>query len=166
MLVVVTTGRAIRTSWWPVGGSVPANVRITRFIPYDLLLEHTDVFVTNGGYSGVTLALAHGVPIVQAGVTEEKVEIAARIEWTGVGVKLGTSRPTPQAVHAGVTRVLARAGIRRGGEPGAPGDGASTTPAGKVPTCSSNWPPPAVWCPAWTSRRSRSCPPGSTRNGR
>ena len=38
-----------------------------------------DVFVTNGGYTGVTLALAHGVPLVQAGTTEEKAEIAARI---------------------------------------------------------------------------------------
>ena len=87
-------------------------MRIARFIPYDLLLAQAAVFVTNGGYTGVTLALAHGVPIVQAGTTEEKVEIAARIEWSGVGVKLGTTRPSPQAVRDGVARVLADPGIR------------------------------------------------------
>ena len=35
--------------------------------------------VTNGGYGGVQLALAHGVPLVVAGNTEEKGEIAARV---------------------------------------------------------------------------------------
>jgi UDP:flavonoid glycosyltransferase YjiC (YdhE family) len=71
-----------------------------------VVLPHVRAFVTNGGYSGVTLALAHGVPLVQAGVTEEKSEIAARIHWTGVGVRLGTTRPTTEAVRDGVRRVL------------------------------------------------------------
>ncbi len=57
--------------------SGPANVRAAEFLPYAELFARTDVFVTNGGYTGVTLALAHGVPIVQAGTTEEKAEIAA-----------------------------------------------------------------------------------------
>lgn len=107
VLVVVTTGQANPDDLVDgLGGTVPANVRITRFIPYDLLLAHTDVFVTNGGYTGVTLALAHGVPLVQAGTTEEKAEIAARIRWTGVGVRLGTTRPTAQALREGVRTVL------------------------------------------------------------
>jgi len=105
-LVVVTTGPGDPDDLIARLGEVPPNVHITRFIPYDLLFEHADVFVTNGGYTGVTLALAHGVPIVQAGTTEEKVEIAARIEWSGVGVALGTTRPTPEAVRGGVARVL------------------------------------------------------------
>jgi UDP:flavonoid glycosyltransferase YjiC (YdhE family) len=108
VLVVVTTGAAepgqLERAF---GGPLPANARCTSFVPYDLLLPHVRAFVTNGGYSGVTLALAHGVPLVQAGTTEEKAEIAARIHWTGVGVRLGTTRPTPQAVRAGVARVLA-----------------------------------------------------------
>ena len=108
VLVVVTTGSGDPDQLVDrLDGQVPSNVRITRFVPYDLLLEHADVFVTNGGYTGVTLALAHGVPIVQAGTTEEKAEIAARIEWTGVGVKLGTTTPTPAAVRSGVEKVLA-----------------------------------------------------------
>ena len=39
-------------------------------------------------------------------MTEEKHEIARRIEWTGVGVRLGTTRPSPGAVARGVRTVL------------------------------------------------------------
>ncbi len=107
VLVVVTTGAADPAELERAyGGPLPRNVRRTRFVPYDVLLPHVRAFVTNGGYSGVTLALAHGVPLVQAGVTEEKSEIAARIHWTGVGVRLGTTRPTTEAVRDGVRRVL------------------------------------------------------------
>ena len=73
---------------------LPANLRVAKFVPYDQLLPHVSCFVTNGGYTGVTLALHHGVPLVQAGTTEEKAEIGARIAWTGVGVRLGTTRPS------------------------------------------------------------------------
>ena len=107
VLVVATTGAADPAELErAAGGPLPANVRCTRFVPYDLVLPHVSAFVTNGGYSGVTLALAHGVPLVQAGVTEEKAEIAARIHFTRVGVRLGTTRPSAEAVRAGVRRVL------------------------------------------------------------
>jgi UDP:flavonoid glycosyltransferase YjiC (YdhE family) len=113
LTVVVTTGAsdagALATAY---GAQLPANVRVADFVPYDLLLPHVDAFVTNGGYTGVTLALAHGVPLVQAGTTEEKAEIAARIHWSGVGVRLGTTRPTPEAVADGVRRVLGPSAYR------------------------------------------------------
>lgn len=113
VLVVVTTGAADPAELERAhGGPLPTNVRCTQFVPYDTLLPHVRVFVTNGGYSGVTLALAHGVPLVQAGVTEEKAEIAARIHWTGVGVRLGTTRPSGTAVRDGVRRVLAEPRFR------------------------------------------------------
>ena len=113
MTVVVTTGAASPdTLGSAYGEPLPANVRVTDFVPYDLLLPHVGAFVTNGGYTGVTLALAHGVPLVQAGTTEEKAEIAARIHWTGVGVRLGTTRPTPDAVAGGVHRVLGPSSYR------------------------------------------------------
>ena len=107
VLVVVTTGQSTPAQMTTAfGGALPANVLCAQFIPYDLILPHTSVFVTNGGYTGVTLALAHGVPLVQAGTTEEKVEIAARIHWTGVGVRLGTTRPEAGAVRDAVDAVL------------------------------------------------------------
>ena len=107
VLVVVTTGHADPEELiGHLGGELPANVRVTRFVPYDRALRHARAFVTNGGYTGVTLALANGVPLVQAGRTEEKAEIAARITYSGVGVVLGTTRPTSRAIADGVRRVL------------------------------------------------------------
>lgn len=113
VLVVVTTGGPSRADVEAAyGAPLPANVQVTEFVPYEELLAHAAVFVTNGGYTGVTLALAHGVPIVQAGRTEEKAEIGARIRWSGVGLRLGTSRPSPKALADGVRRVLAEPSFR------------------------------------------------------
>ncbi len=107
VLVVVTTGQADPVDLERAyGEALPANARVAKFVPYDLLLPYVSCFVTNGGYTGVTLALHHGVPLVQAGTTEEKSEIAARIAWTGAGKKLGTTRPEPRVVRRAVDEVL------------------------------------------------------------
>ena len=74
--------------------------RLERFIPHDLLLPHVDVMVTNGGYGGVQQALANGVPLVVAGDSEDKPEVAARVQWSGAGVNLHTGRPSPAMVAA------------------------------------------------------------------
>ena len=111
--VVVTSGLAEPAAVTALlGGRLPHNARLARFLPYALLLPHVDVFVTNGGYTGATLALAHGIPMVQAGETEEKSDIGARIDWAGVGVRLGTTRPTPRAVRQAVRRLLAEPAYR------------------------------------------------------
>ncbi|MGV9408807.1 glycosyltransferase [Nocardia sp. NPDC003693] len=85
---------------------VPANARITDFVPYDQLLPHVDVMITNGGYGGVQQALRHGVPVIVAGETADKPEVAARVAYTGAGIDLRTAHPTPAAIAAAVDRVL------------------------------------------------------------
>ncbi len=65
-----------------------------------------DVMVTNGGYGGVHQALACGVPLVVAGVSEDKPEVAARVRWSGAGIDLRTSRPTADQVANAVRTVL------------------------------------------------------------
>jgi len=86
---------------------VPANARVASYLPYDRLLPRTSIVVTNGGYGGVQSALSHGVPLVVAGGTEDKPEVAARVAWSGAGIDLRTGTPTPDAVRAAVQRVLA-----------------------------------------------------------
>ena len=75
VLVVATTGtqppESVKLE------PLPANARVEQFIPYNHLLPHVDVMVTNGGYGGVQGALAHGIPIVAAGKTEDKMEVTA-----------------------------------------------------------------------------------------
>jgi UDP:flavonoid glycosyltransferase YjiC (YdhE family) len=71
-----------------------------------------DVMVTNGGYGAVQRALSDGVPLVVAGQTEDKPEVAARVEYFGVGVNLRTGTPTPAEVRAAVREVLGNKAYR------------------------------------------------------
>ena len=93
--------------------ALPANVRAAPFIPFDQLLPHVDVMVTNGGYGGTQAALAHGVPLVMAGKTDDKMEVAARVSWTGAGINLRTRRPSPSALRRAIQEVLANPAYRQ-----------------------------------------------------
>ena len=104
-LVVATTGGSDPDDVLPVQDR-PSNLRLVRFIPFAAVLPHTDVMVTNGGFGGVQLALANGVPLVTAGKTEDKMEVNARVAWSGVGVSLGSDTPTSAQVAAGLRTVL------------------------------------------------------------
>lgn len=87
-------------------GKLPDNARGEPFIPFEHLLPHVDVMVTNGGYGGTQMALGHGIPLVIAGETEDKMEVAARVEWAGAGINLHKHRPSPEEVRDAVREVL------------------------------------------------------------
>jgi UDP:flavonoid glycosyltransferase YjiC (YdhE family) len=113
LVVASTGGRPVEQLSEQYGGPLPANVRVTSFLPYGQLLPRTDVMVTNGGFGGVQQALAYGVPLVVAGSTEDKPEVAARVSWAGVGVNLRTGSPSAGRVRRGVRRVMGRPTYRR-----------------------------------------------------
>ncbi len=100
-LVVLTTGHD-----GPVLIDVPDNARVAGFVPFDLLLPHTNVLVTNAGYGGVLKALSHGVPMVVAGDTEDKPEVTARVAWSGTGINLGTGHPDDDTIGHAVRTIL------------------------------------------------------------
>jgi UDP:flavonoid glycosyltransferase YjiC (YdhE family) len=103
LLVVVTTGgRPIDA----IPGPIPANARISSYLPFEWLLPKVDVLVTNGGCGSVNQALSFGIPLVSAGMTEDKAEVNARIAWSGVGINLATNEPTPQGLREAVRAVL------------------------------------------------------------
>jgi MGT family glycosyltransferase len=108
MLVVAVSGSEDA----PQIAHPPDNAQVAPFIPFERLLPYVDVFVTNGGYGGVQLALAHGVPIVAAGRTEDKTEVNARVAYSGVGINLRTQRPSPGQVRGAVRRVLGEPNFR------------------------------------------------------
>lgn len=110
VLVVATTGGPDSA---PLRRGLAPNVRLERFIPHDVLLPHVDAMVTNGGYGGVQQALAHGVPLVVAGNSEDKPEVAARVQWSGAGINLHTGRPSQAMVARAVRRVLAKPSYRK-----------------------------------------------------
>jgi MGT family glycosyltransferase len=85
----------------------PANARVERFVPFAALMPHVAAVITNGGYGGLHFALAHGVPLVVAGATEEKPELVTRVNWSGVGVGMRTNRPGALQLREAVRKLLA-----------------------------------------------------------
>jgi UDP:flavonoid glycosyltransferase YjiC (YdhE family) len=108
VLVVCTTGGADPAALGPL----PSNVRAAAFIPHDLLLPHVDVMVSNGGWGGVLAALQAGIPLVVAGDSLDKPEVARRVAWSGAGVNLRTGSPRPAAVAEAVDRVRSEPNFR------------------------------------------------------
>jgi MGT family glycosyltransferase len=102
IVVASTGGRDVSQLNVPLS----SNTYVAEHIPHDLLLPKVDVMVTNGGYGAVQRALSTGVPLVVAGDTEDKPEVAARVAWSGAGLNLQTATPIPKAVRAAVRTVL------------------------------------------------------------
>jgi MGT family glycosyltransferase len=110
LLVVATAGgRPIDA----IPGPIPGNARLSRYLPFEWILPEVDVFVTNGGYGSVNQALSFGIPLVTAGLTEDKADVNARVAWSGVGVDLASNEPTPQALREAVRTVLDKPEYRR-----------------------------------------------------
>lgn len=100
------------TAGVPFEDEVPANARLVDFVPFTAVLPHASVGVTNGGWGGVLEMLAAGVPLVVAGSSLDKPEIAARVAWSGAGVNLHTGQPRPIRVRNAVRRLLREASFR------------------------------------------------------
>lgn len=103
LFVVVTTGGRPVSA---IGVPIPDNARIAQFLPFGEILPEIDLLVTNGGYGSVCQALAAGVPLVVAGLSEDKAEVAARIGWSGAGINLATNTPTVAALREAVGTAL------------------------------------------------------------
>ncbi|KAK4108514.1 glycosyltransferase family 1 protein [Canariomyces notabilis] len=85
---------------------LPDNFKIVDYFPYDALLPHTDVFVSNAGYGGFMHGIMNGVPMVLAGTKADKAEVCQRAEWAGVGVNLRAQNPSGEAIREAVDKVL------------------------------------------------------------
>ena len=103
VLVIVTCGgRAADCIAYPL----PRNVRLASYLPFEWLLPRIDAMVTNGGFGSVNQALSFGVPLVTAGLTEDKADVNVRVAWRGVGINLASNTPTPRDIRTAVRAVL------------------------------------------------------------
>ena len=140
VLVVVTTGGVPAGARGALRGSpcrrTPGSASSSRTT---CCCRTSHVCVTNGGYTGVTTALHHGVPLVQAGSTEEKAEIGARVAWSGVGVRIRSTSPGRARLRQ---RCVACCTTRRYRPRRAAGGGDAPARRGgrRAPTSSSGWP--------------------------
>jgi MGT family glycosyltransferase len=86
--------------------NLPGNVHTELYIPFGNLLPHIDLLITNGGFGGTQNALAHGIPIIIAGATEDKMEVAARLEYSGAGINLRNQKPTSKNIMKAYRKIM------------------------------------------------------------
>ncbi|KAK5992101.1 UDP-glucosyltransferase A1 [Cladobotryum mycophilum] len=109
-LIIAALG--VRGATLPEDIEVPENARVVDYIPYDAVLEHADVFISNAGYGGMVHAVMNGVPAVLGGETEEKAEVVMRAAWAGFAWNLKSQTPTSEQVREGVDNVLGDAAYK------------------------------------------------------
>lgn len=86
--------------------NLPRNMYAEAYIPFGNILPHIDIMISNGGMGGTQNALAHGIPVIIAGATEDKMEVAARVENTGTGINLRQQNPSAIDIKNAVQRIL------------------------------------------------------------
>ncbi|OLN96240.1 4'-demethylrebeccamycin synthase 3 [Colletotrichum chlorophyti] len=104
VLVVATLGS--REAQLPADFTLPPNARVINYVPYDTILEYTDVFVSNGGYGALMHSVRNGVPTILAGESQEKTEVIMRAVYAGLGVSLATQTPSAEQIRKGVEQIL------------------------------------------------------------
>lgn len=100
--IIVTTGGQPVDS---IPVAVPSNARVASFLPYAQIMPEIDLLITNGGYGTVNMAISHGIPVISAGLTEDKEEVSAHVQWSGAGIDLRTNRATPEAIRHAVDEI-------------------------------------------------------------
>lgn len=105
-LVVVTTAGS-HTDKLREQYSAFDNIIIENFIPFSEIMPFADVFISNGGYGGVTQSIINRLPMVVAGIHEGKNEICARVGYFNLGLNLRTETPTPKKLQKAVNEILA-----------------------------------------------------------
>jgi MGT family glycosyltransferase len=107
-IIVTTGGQPVESI--PV--AIPSNARIVSFLPYAQIMPEIDLLITNGGYGTVNMAISHGIPIISAGLTEDKEEVSAHVQWSGAGIDLRTNQATPEAIEHAVDEIFTQPGYR------------------------------------------------------
>jgi UDP:flavonoid glycosyltransferase YjiC (YdhE family) len=93
-------------------GSVPANVRLERYLPQALLLPRCDLFVTHGGFNSVKESLISGVPMVVIPITADQPYCAERCASLGVGRVVRPEHRTADEMRSAARQVLDDPGFR------------------------------------------------------
>jgi UDP:flavonoid glycosyltransferase YjiC (YdhE family) len=105
--VVVTLGYSMS----PDQFQAPANATLVPFIPHQSILPHTALAITHGGHGTVLGALSYGVPLICMPMGRDQGDVAARVVWLGVGIRI-SQKATPQAFRSAITRALTESSYR------------------------------------------------------
>jgi MGT family glycosyltransferase len=83
-------------------GPLPPNVRLEEFLPHGPILARATVAVTHGGMGATQKALAAGVPTVVVPFGRDQLEVAARVVYSGSGVRVPRKRLTADSLREAV----------------------------------------------------------------
>jgi MGT family glycosyltransferase len=87
-------------------GSLPANVRVERYIPQSLLLPWCNAVVAHGGYNTVIGSLCHGLPMVLIPLGADQPVHAKRCVELDVAVVIDRDALNPTAIRNAVNHIL------------------------------------------------------------
>ncbi len=102
----------------------PFQRRVVDWVSYARTLPHCDAVVCHAGHGTLVRALSSGVPVIACPVAGDMNENAARLAWSGAGVRLPrrfiSPRPLRHAVSARALRALDPLRVRGTWLPGPP----------------------------------------------
>ena len=93
---------------------VPGNARLVEWLSYARTMPQCDVVVCHAGHGTLVRALASGCAVVAAPAVGDMNENAARLDWSGAGVRVPRRFVSPRPLRLAVERTLYEPAIRAG----------------------------------------------------
>lgn len=90
----------------PRGLPVPANAKLVEWVSYSKTMPLCDLVLCHAGHGTLARTLASGCPAVACPVAGDMNENAARVAWSGAGVRLPTRFIAPRPLRLAVQRAL------------------------------------------------------------
>jgi UDP:flavonoid glycosyltransferase YjiC (YdhE family) len=91
---------------------VPKNARLVDWVSYARTMPQCDVVVCHAGHGTLVRALSSGCAVVACPAIGDMNENAARLDWSGAGVRVPRRFVTPRVLRLAVERALADDTIR------------------------------------------------------
>lgn len=92
---------------------VPSNSRLVDWVSYARTMPHCDVVVCHAGHGTLVRALASGCAVVACPAVGDMNENAARLDWTGAGVRVPRRFIAPRMLRLAVERAIGTQSIRQ-----------------------------------------------------
>jgi len=89
------------------------NLLVVPFAPQLEILERAVLMITHAGMNSALECLAAGVPMVAVPIAHDQPGVAARIEWTGTGVRVPPAQCDAARLGAAIEVVLSQPGFRQ-----------------------------------------------------
>jgi UDP:flavonoid glycosyltransferase YjiC (YdhE family) len=106
--VLASTNRRGETA----GYDVPANAKLVDWVSYSRTMPLCDVVVCHVGHGTLMRALTSGCAVVACPAAGDMNENAARLDWSGAGVRLPRRLITPTGLRLAVQRALTEPSLR------------------------------------------------------